>query len=238
VQTAKPNYSPAHVAQLFNEMAQTYGAVNLISSFGFSHLWRKAAVRYLEVKPGHSCSDLMCGMGEAAELMLKIGGSELSLAAVDFCPEMTKRCAHNLRERRISPGTTISTRDVFDTTERMVFDRICCSFGLKTLDDSNLRRFAVLIEHLLKVGGRAAFVEIHVPDSFMLRVPYLFYVRHVIPFIGRLCLGNPSCYRNLALFTEDFASRDNFAEYLRAAGLHVTMRPLFLGCARLYLAAK
>ncbi len=234
----KLNYSPAHVAQLFNEMAKTYGAVNLISSFGFSHLWRKVAVRLLEVRPGHMCADLMCGMGESAELLLKAAGHDLSIVAVDFCPEMTKRCAHTLQERQRAPRITILTRDVFETSEHAAYDRICCSFGLKTLDDGQLRNFALLIEKLLKADGRAAFVETHVPRNILLRVPYLIYVRHVIPLIGKLCLGDPSCYRHLALFTEDFAARDHFADYLKRAGLQVKSRALFFGCARLYLAEK
>jgi demethylmenaquinone methyltransferase/2-methoxy-6-polyprenyl-1,4-benzoquinol methylase len=108
---------------------------------------------------------------------------------------------------------------------------------LKTLDDQQLRQFARLTKDLLKPAGRAAFVEIHVPENRLLRWFYLFYIRHVIPTVGRLCLGNPNCYRHLALYTEDYAKRDFFADYLKEAGLEVDMRPLFFGCARLYVAA-
>jgi ubiquinone/menaquinone biosynthesis C-methylase UbiE len=48
------NYSPAHVIKLFDEMARTYGAVNLISSLGFSHFWRRACVRSLAIRRGES----------------------------------------------------------------------------------------------------------------------------------------------------------------------------------------
>jgi len=94
-----------------------------------------------------------------------------------------------------------------------------------------------ITKDLLKPAGVAAFVEIHVPENFLLRWFYLFYIRHVIPTMGRLCLGNPDCYRHLALYTEDYVKRDFFADYLRQAGLKVTTRALFFGCARLYVAA-
>jgi ubiquinone/menaquinone biosynthesis methyltransferase len=232
-----PNYSPAHVIRLFDEMAQTYGAVNLISSFGFSHLWRKAMIRCLNVEAAHACADLMCGMGEATELLLKSSDRSLNVEAVDFCSEMTKRCKQTIL-RNHAANISVVTSDVFDLNSACQFDRVCCSFGLKTLDDRQLRAFAALIKKILKPSGQAAFVEIHVPKNSLLRTPFLFYVRHVIPAIGRLCLGDPNCYRHLARYTEDFASRDRFDYYLEETGLVVNTRPLFFGCARLYFAQR
>ncbi len=228
-------YSPERIVSLFDEMPKTYGAVNLISSFGFSHLWRKASVLSLDPMMNHRCADLMCGMGEASVLMLKAGGPSLNVDAVDFSPEMTKRCRKTVS--RLKAGNiSVHTRNIFDLPRVAVYDRICCSFGLKTLDEGQLAQFASLIRTLLRPAGKAAFVEIHVPEQRLFRDLYLFYIRHVIPSIGRLCLGNPDCYRYLARYTEDFAQRDCFADYLKEAGLKVTVRPLFFGCARLYFA--
>jgi demethylmenaquinone methyltransferase/2-methoxy-6-polyprenyl-1,4-benzoquinol methylase len=129
-------------------------------------------------------------------------------------------------------------RDVFALDGIGRFDRICVSFGIKTLDDAGLRAFAQLLHRLLRPGGRVALVEIGVPEARLLRWPYLFYLRHVIPAIGRMCLGNPDCYRSLAIYTESFARRDRFRENLAAAGFAVSSRPLFFGCARLCVATK
>jgi len=235
---AKLNYSPTHVISLFNDMARTYGAVNLISSFGFSHLWRKSCVRALALEPGHQCADLMCGMGEASTLMMKMAKNSPAIHAVDFSPEMTARCRESVSRIR-GQRVRVETLNVFDLTEKQSYDRICCSFGLKTFDDAQLHQFADLIAGLLRPGGKAAFVEIHVPTNLFLRAPYLFYLRKVIPFIGSLCLGNPDCYRHLALYTEDFAERDFIGLYLREVGLEVDQKPLFFWlCATLRDAEK
>jgi ubiquinone/menaquinone biosynthesis methyltransferase len=235
--TSEISYHPSRVIELFDEMARTYGAVNLLSSLGFSHLWRQTCVRSLQIEPHHLCADLMCGMGEAASLMLKIAGRSLHLDAVDFCPEMTNRCEKTIH-RLEATTASVQTRNVFDLPSTPTYDRICCSFGLKTFDDGQLKRFAQLIGQLLRPGGRAAFVEIHVPKNRLLRPVYLFYIRHVIPFIGRLCLGDPNCYRHLALYTEDYARRDCFGDFLKNAGFDVQERFLFFGCARLYMAQR
>lgn len=234
---AKLSYASADVVNLFNDMARTYGAVNLLSSFGFSHFWRKICIHHLAIESTHCCADLMCGMGEASSLMIRKGGKDLRVDAVDFSPEMTKRCTQMLL-RFNANQSKVDTRNVFELISKSGYDRICCSFGLKTLDDSQLRLFAGLIKNLLKADGRAVFVEIHVPSKKLWRLPYLFYIRHVIPFIGRLCLGDPDCYRHLALYTEDYARRDFFGMYLREVGLNVNEHSLFLGCAKLYVAQQ
>ena len=38
----------------------------------------------------------------------------------------------------------------------------------------------------------------------LLRWPYLFYIKHVIPWVGRAFLGNPQNYRMLGVYTEEF----------------------------------
>jgi len=153
------NYSPAHVIGLFDDMAQTYGTVNLLSSLGFSYLWRKACIQKLDLKPNHHCADLMCGMGEATAIMAKIAGHALSVDAIDFCSEMIKRC-HRTVSRHQMAGVSVHTCDVFDLPLMTTYDRICCSFGLKTLNDEQLRRFARLIRTSLRPSGRASFIEI------------------------------------------------------------------------------
>ena len=45
-------YDPRFIAHLFDEMSQTYGFVNLVSSFGFSHRWRKQCVKSIPIEPG------------------------------------------------------------------------------------------------------------------------------------------------------------------------------------------
>lgn len=232
---AREDYRPAHLISLFDEMARTYGAVNLISSFGFSHGWRRACIDALEVAPGHRCADLMSGMCEGSVLLAARGAA--SVRAVDFAPAMVTRANETLRRRGLGLVRTAAC-DVFTLEDVGAFDRICVSFGIKTLDDAGLERFARLLHRLLSPGGRVALVEIGVPPAALLRGPYLFYLRHVIPLIGRLCLGDPDCYRSLAIYTESFARRDRFRENLAAAGLVASGRPLFFGCARLYVATK
>lgn len=56
--------APDHVRRLFGEMAATYGVVNLASSFGFCHRWRRQCVSFAPIEQGMAVFDLMSGMGE------------------------------------------------------------------------------------------------------------------------------------------------------------------------------
>ena len=218
-------------------MAQTYGAVNLISSFGFSHLWRKTCIESLAVQPGHCVADLMAGMAESSILVARSTRGIPTIHAFDFCPAMTAK-GRKLTDRLKLPGISMQTADVLGLAGEQVYDRVCVSFGIKTLDDDGQAAFAAVLHRLLKAGGRVALVEIHVPPIALLRWPYLFYLRHVIPLIGRLLLGDPDCYRSLAIYTEGFAQRDMMGEYLKKQGFAVQIRSLLFGCARLYVGEK
>ncbi len=234
---AEIDYRSEHLRDLFNRMAQTYGAVNLVSSFGFSHLWRKACVDALGVQPGDRCADLMSGMAESSVLLAHGPAPGLKIDAVDFCPTMTSKALDVVGKLKLTE-VSIQTADVLRLEGEAIYDRVCASFGIKTLNDAGQKEFATVMHRLLRPGGRAALVEIHVPSMAVFRWPFLFYLRHVIPLIGRLLLGDPDCYRSLAIYTEGFAARDRMEEHLRRQGFAVRTRSLFFGCARLYVAEK
>jgi demethylmenaquinone methyltransferase/2-methoxy-6-polyprenyl-1,4-benzoquinol methylase len=116
-------------------------------------------------------------------------------------------------------------------SESLRADVVVSSFGLKTFSAEQQERLAHKVAQILKPGGSYSFVEISVPPSRLLRPIYMFYLKRVIPLIGRLMLGDPSCYRMLGVYTEAFGNAHHFATYLRAAGLEARETSLFFGCA-------
>jgi demethylmenaquinone methyltransferase/2-methoxy-6-polyprenyl-1,4-benzoquinol methylase len=233
----EPAFTPERIAALFGDMAATYGVVNLLSSFGFSHHWRRACVRELPAGDSLAVADLMCGGAEAAVLLSRTMGQGSRIDAYDLCESMCQIATSTVRRKKLRQ-VAVHHQNVFSIPESATFDRICCSFGLKTLSDVQLAEFAGLVRRCLRPGGVAAFVEIHVPRPSLLRFAYLFYLRRIIPLIGRIADRNSDCYRWLAVYTEDFAARDRFGSLLKSGGLEVRERALFFGCARLYVAVK
>ena len=83
---------------------------------------------------------------------------------------------------------------------------------------------------LLKPGGKLSVLEISAPRSRVLQWPYLFYLKYMIPFLGRKFLGNPANYRMLGIYTERFGDCAKVEKIFKEAGLAVCFRKYFFGC--------
>lgn len=223
-------YDPAFVRRLFDEMAGTYGVVNLIASFGFAARWRRQCLRLVPVRPGAAALDLMTGMGELVPDLARRVGPEGSVRAVDLSPVMC-RLARKHISRAGCPVEVVEADALGPDLPPGSADAVVSSFGLKTFDAGQTERLAAQVARALKPGGAFALVEISVPPNRWLRRPYLFYLRHVIPWVGRLFLGNPDNYRLLGVYTEAFGDCRGAAEAFARAGLAVRPASFFFGCA-------
>src|SRR5262245_27095966 len=224
-------YESEFVRELFGDMASSYGVTNLVSSFGFCQRWREQCIELAVIQPGMTVCDLMSGMGETwAAIGQRLRGTG-SVVALDFCPQMCAG-ARRQQERRQLRNVSVLEEDVFgNSIPSASADRVVSSFGLKTFSDRQARDLAVEIARILRPGGRYSLLEISVPAYALLRWPYMFYLRYVIPIVGLLFLGHPRCYRMLGVYTAAFENCGRMATFLREAGLHVEYRSLFFGCA-------
>jgi ubiquinone/menaquinone biosynthesis methyltransferase len=224
-------YDPAFVKQLFDEMAATYGVVNLVSSFGFARRWRRQCVRAIPIRRGDRILDLMTGMGEIIPDAGRLIGDEGEITAIDFSARMCQQ-ARRYTDDRVPCSVRIIEADVLaiDLPPGSA-DVVLSSFGLKTLSVAQLRVFARRVYDVLAPGGRLSLVEISVPRSRWLRIPYMFYLRGVIPLLGALFLGNPENYRWLGVYTEAFGDCSDACRVFSESGLEVEMASYFFGCA-------
>ena len=224
---AEPRYDPESVRKIFDDMASTYGYVNLLSSFGFTARWRRQVVDGLPLQSAGRVVDLMSGMGELWRSLANGVPASAHVLGVDLSPEMARRGRRNWPFR-----VDVLVRDVLDwAPDEASADIVVSSFGLKTFDREQQQRLAQVVAKLLRPGGVYSFIEISVPRFPPLRAVYLFYLKKVIPVIGRVLLGNPDCYRMLGAYTEAFGNASHFANCLRSAGLEASTVSYFFGCA-------
>lgn len=224
-------YEPASIAALFDEMAATYGAVNLIASFGFAARWRRQCVEALDVAPGSTVVDLMCGMGELTMLLAPRVGPAGRVVGIDISAEMCRR-AERVASKYARGLAEVRREDALDTSiEAESVDALACSFGLKTLSPTQIRQLAREVHRVLRPGGQLAFVEISRPAAAWLRLPYFAYISWAIPLIGLALMGNPRCYRKLGEYTRGFGSCAEACDQFADEGLEVRPFSLFGGCA-------
>jgi len=224
---AQARYDPESIRKLFDDLASTYGHVNLVSSFGFTARWRHQAVAGLPLASADCVVDLMSGMGELWRSLATALPASAQVVGVDISPEMARRA----RRQWYFP-VKVRVADVLAWEPKPGFaDIVVSSFGLKTFDLEQQRRLACTVARLLKPGGSYSFVEVSVPPFLPLRAVYMFYLKWLIPLIGRVLLGNPDSYRMLGVYTQAFDNAAHFAGCLREAGLQVVLVSYFFGCA-------
>jgi ubiquinone/menaquinone biosynthesis C-methylase UbiE len=110
------------------------------------------------------------------------------------------------------------------------YDIVICAFGLKTFDIKQLQVLATETKRILKTGGQFSFVEVSKPTNKILNQFYCFYLRQIIPILGKVLLGNPTEYKMLWRYTDKFDA--NSAEKIfNNQGLTTKSNSYFYGCS-------
>ena len=149
-------YDPESTRRLFNDMASTYGRVNLLSSFGFTARWRNQAAFGLPLALAGSVVDLMSGMGELWRSLARGLPASARVLGVDLSPEMARRTP-----REWHFATEVHVGDVLAWEPPPASaDVVVSSFGLKTFDREQQRHLANKVARVLKPGGTFSFVEV------------------------------------------------------------------------------
>lgn len=212
-------------------MSGTYERMNTITSFGFSVRWRRQCAEALQLRAGMTVVDLMTGMGEVWPFVLPEIGPKGTLIALDFCPEMI-RFAEKRRSRYMDWSIKLLQEDALSSSiPNQCADAVISTFGLKTFNAEQLGKLAAELKRMLKPGGQFALVEVSKPQHFLLRSLYLFYLKNIIPRLGKICLGNPENYRMLGVYTDRFENCQNAKTIFEQAGLKIRYQSYFGGCA-------
>jgi demethylmenaquinone methyltransferase/2-methoxy-6-polyprenyl-1,4-benzoquinol methylase len=224
-------YNPAFVKGLFNRMSGSYERVNFITSFGFSIRWRRQLLNLFQAnKDNIEVIDLMTGMGETW-YAVKRKFPNARLSALDFSSEMLKN-AKKKNKQHFGNKINLLQQDVLENDlPSNHYDVVVCAFGLKTLGSEQLQTLAKEVRRILKEGGQFSFIEVSKPEINLLKSLYGFYLRQIIPILGRILLGNPQEYKMLWRYTDEFENARSASVIFNLNGLKTTYHSYFYGCA-------
>ncbi|EAY27725.1 class I SAM-dependent methyltransferase [Microscilla marina] len=225
-------YDPQYVKGMFDRMSKTYGTANYLSSFGFTERWRRQCISDLPPIGSQAKGyDLMSGMGEAWGVIQRKVGSQGQIIAVDISDEMNRKAGERLQQLKVK-NITLQPLDVLQgELKGNSVDFVVSTFGIKTFNVVQQQRLAQQIAHVLAPGGAFALIEISKPNSWLLKPFYMFYLKVIIPFIGRVFLGNATDYQMLGKYCSDFGDARQFHRFLLEAGLDAHFKTYFFGCA-------
>lgn len=223
-------HSESYVKGLFNEMAQTYGIVNIFSSLGFAYFWRKQAVYAVSHNRTRIC-DLMTGGAECLCHIKKKFGPESEVHLVDWCENMCKRADATVKRHRHANCTVINANALKIPAEDGSYDAVVSTFGLKTLAAHEFEQLAREVKRILKPGGSISMLEFSMPPNAFIRFFFRMYVKLYVPFLGWVFLGNPDNYRMLWRYTKEFENCKRVLEVFKDEGFDVEFRSRFFGSA-------
>jgi ubiquinone/menaquinone biosynthesis C-methylase UbiE len=230
---AEPSiYDPDFVRDVFDRCSDRYIAFSTWMSFGFTERWRRQCVDALALPPGPiSGYDLMAGTGEVWPHLLAAHPDVERIVAVDISRGMHERAMQRLHAMRADYIEFIEDDVLASDLADESADFIVSTFGLKTFNQGQQHRLAVLTSRVLKPGGRFAFIEASDPKGWLLRPLYLFHLKVVLPLIERLFLRGARDFAMIGTYSTNFGDASEFADMLRQQGLQTEFRRYFFGCA-------
>ncbi|MFQ5350344.1 MAG: ubiquinone/menaquinone biosynthesis methyltransferase [Thermoanaerobaculia bacterium] len=231
---AKVEKSEATIRSMFAGVASRYDLLNHLLSGFQDVLWRRTAARALELPEGSEVLDVCCGTGDQALALTRHG---YRVTAADFCLPMLTRAQDKYARRRggVPAGLAGDALRLPFVDHR--FDGLTAAFGLRNVAD--LEAALGELSRVLRPGGVAAILEFALPRSALLRGPYLFYFRHMLPRIGALVSADGDAYSYLPASVVEFPQRRGFTDLLLSAGFaSAESRDLSGGTVCLYLGRR
>jgi demethylmenaquinone methyltransferase/2-methoxy-6-polyprenyl-1,4-benzoquinol methylase len=230
--------SPERIAGMFDAIAGRYDFLNHLLSGGIDTRWRKRAIRSLRLTGRERVLDLCTGTGDVAIAAIRANPPAARVVGVDFAGAMLRVGHGKLQRARLADRIALVRGDatcipVADAS----IDAITIAFGIRNVDQVAVA--CAEMRRVLKPGGRIAILEFAVPTAPGLSAMYLWYLRHVLPRIGRAVSRHNAAYAYLPASIGAFTTPDEFVTIVRQAGFSdVRTDSLTFGSVILYTGTR
>jgi len=226
------------VLQHFNTVAQKYDLMNTLLSFGIHHLWKRSAIKTMNLKPGDRVLDVCGGTGDLAILAAQTVGESGRVIIYDINRAMIDAGLHKVNhspsKKRIGFIQGDAEQLPFPDGH---FDAAMVGFGIRNVTrmDQGFKE----MYRVLKPGGKMMCLEFSKPTAPVFRWLYDIYSFYVMPLLGELIVGSRKAYTHLPESIRTFALPDELTAILKRVGFsQVTEHKLTNGIAVIHLAVK
>lgn len=224
----------AYVREMFTAIAPTYDQVNRLISLRLDLLWRRRAVARLgwERAPAGVFLDLCAGTLDFAAALARRAGFQGRVVGADFVPRMLR--LGRTKAPRMSPVAADALQLPFPDA---AFDGAMVGWGVRNLVDLDAG-FAEAAR-VLRPGARLVILEMSQPPREPFRGLYRFYMRTLMPLIGRAVSKHTTAYSWLPESTRAFPEPPEIARRLAGAGFaDARFERLMTGVCTLYVGTR
>ena len=220
------------VKKIFNTIPRRYDLLNHVLSGCQDIRWRKITTRHLPADAKHVL-DVATGTGDLAIAMAR-RRPDLNVTGVDFVRAMMNLAVAKTERVGLSSRIEFISGDAMQLPfGENIFDAATVAFGFRNIPD----RIGALREmsRVVKPGGKILILEMTLPRGTRSSRFFKWYLKNVVPRVGRLISGNGSAYDYLSESIEDFLRPDELTRYFEKAGLvNIKAFPLTFGITYLH----
>jgi demethylmenaquinone methyltransferase/2-methoxy-6-polyprenyl-1,4-benzoquinol methylase len=222
---------------MFDRIAGRYDLLNHLLSVGLDRRWRKRVASLLPPGENLHVLDLACGTGDQL-IALAASGRVARGVGLDLAEQMLTIGREKISRHCLDQILSLQTGDAENLPfDQNGFDAVTIAFGIRNMTD--VKRTLDEMLRVLKPQGRALILEFSLPQRRIVRGPYLFYLRHVLPRLGSIISGDSAAYRYLNETIETFPHGEAFCRIMRDTGFTgVTFIPLTMGIVSIYQGDK
>lgn len=230
-------HSKSRSFELFNAIAGRYDFINSVLSFGLHNGWRHKMCQKIPKLSEVRGLDLATGTGDVAIEMVK-NPAVKKVVGLDMSEGMISKGVEKLGIKGLTNRIELIHGDAQNIPfDQASFDVVTMSFGIRNVPDaSQCLKDAFRV---LKPGGRMIVMEFALPKNKLFRALHLFYLRNLLPIVGRLLSGHDIAYRYLNETIEQFPYGDAFVGLMEDAGFkNSRFEALSFGIVNLYWGDK
>lgn len=229
---------PETIQHMFGSIAKQYDRTNAILSFQMHRLWNKKLVKHVyEVNSPQTLLDLCCGTGEIAFAYLNATQTPCEAYLLDFCPEMLE-CA----KRKVKPSNNHQINFIHADAQEIPLppESVQCvtvAYGIRNVKSP--QKCLQEVYCVLKPGGTFGVLELTQPTNSLLRSGHAFYLKYILPLLGRFLTSNQEAYEYLCQSIHTFIKPQELEKVFHDCGFEKTqVIPLMGGIATLILGKK
>jgi demethylmenaquinone methyltransferase/2-methoxy-6-polyprenyl-1,4-benzoquinol methylase len=235
---ASVSKSPDRIAGMFDAIAGRYDFLNHLLSAGIDRRWRRRAVGSLRLTGRERVLDVCTGTGDLAIAAMRARPSAGCVVGVDFAGAMLRVARAKIERTPLRSHVALVLGDAacLPIASASV-DAVTIAFGIRNVEYAEAACAEMC--RVLKQGGRLAMLEFAVPTAPIWRHCYGWYLRHVLPAVGRIVSQHPGAYGYLPASIDAFARPDELVKILRHVGfIDVSAVRLTFGSVYLYIARR
>lgn len=227
---------PDTIKKMFGSIATQYDKTNAILSFQMHRLWNRQLIKMMPSKMS-VLADLCCGTGEIAQGYLKNYPSPKKAYLIDFCPEMLA-CAQTkgLESGRHQIDYITADVQAIPLGDECV-DAATVAYGIRNVKEP--AKFIGEVYRILQNGGSFGILELTRPKNRLLRKGHEFYLRRLLPILGKMATSNKGAYEYLCSSIEHFTKPEDLESMMRQEGfVDIRRKSLMGGIATIIIGKK